>query len=67
MTADMILKDGLFTTLDRSNLSATAAVITNSFFPSVGREQDVMQHAGPSTRIIELGRHRALPSDRASN
>jgi predicted amidohydrolase YtcJ len=59
MTADMILKDGLFTTLDRSNPSATAVVITNSVFSSVGREQDVMQHAGPSTRVIELGGHRA--------
>ena len=41
MTADMILKDGLFTTLDRSNPSATAVAITNGVFSSVGREQDV--------------------------
>jgi hypothetical protein len=27
----------------------------------------LMQHAGPSTRINELGGHRALPSDRASH
>src|SRR5437899_6298813 len=67
MTADMILKDGLFTTLDRSNPSATAVAITNGVFSSVGREQDVMQHAGPSTRITELGGHRALPIDRASH
>ncbi len=65
MTADLILKDGLFTTLDRSNSSATAVAIANGAFSAVGREQDVMQHAGPSTRIIERGGHRALPSDRA--
>ncbi len=61
MTADLILKDGRFTTLDRSNPSATAVAITNGVFSAVGREQDVMQQAGPSTRIVDLGGHRALP------
>jgi predicted amidohydrolase YtcJ len=61
MTADLILRDGLFTTLDRSNPSATAVAITNGVFSSVGREQEVMQQAGSSTRIVGLEGRRVLP------
>jgi predicted amidohydrolase YtcJ len=61
MTADLILRNGLFTTLDPSNPSATAVAITNSVFSSVGREQEVMQQAGPSTRIVDLKGHCVLP------
>jgi predicted amidohydrolase YtcJ len=61
MTADLILRDGLFTTLDRSTPSATAVAITNGVFSCVGREQEVMQQAGPSTRIVDLNGHRVLP------
>jgi len=61
MTADLTLRDGLFTTLDRSNPSATAVAITNGAFSSVGREQEVMQQAGSSTRIVGLEGRRVLP------
>ena len=61
MTADLILRDGLFTTLDRSNPSATAVAITNGVFSSVGREQEVMQQTGSSTRIVGLEGRRVLP------
>jgi predicted amidohydrolase YtcJ len=61
MTAELILRVGLFTTLDRSNPSATAVAITHGLFSSVGREQEVMQQAGPSTRIVDLKDHRVLP------
>jgi predicted amidohydrolase YtcJ len=61
MSADLILKNGLFTTLDRSNPAATAVAITSGVFASVGRDRDVMQFAAPGTQIIDLKGRRALP------
>jgi predicted amidohydrolase YtcJ len=58
---DLILKNGLFTTLDRGNPNATAAAIEKGVFTSVGRDHEVMQLAGPSTQIIDLKGHRVLP------
>jgi predicted amidohydrolase YtcJ len=61
MTADLILRNGRFTTLDRSNPVATAVAITNGLFAAVGRDEDVMPLAGPATRIVDLKNRRALP------
>src|ERR1700722_9962383 len=61
MTADLILHNGRFTTLDHSNPAATAVAITNGVFAAVGRDRDVMPLAGPSTRIIDFKGRRALP------
>jgi predicted amidohydrolase YtcJ len=61
MSADLILRNGRFTTLDRSNPTALAVAITDGVFTAVGRDEDVMPLAGPSTRIIELRARRALP------
>ena len=61
MSADLILKNGRFTTLDRSNPTASAVAITNGVFTAVGRERDVMPLADASTRIIDLKGRRALP------
>jgi predicted amidohydrolase YtcJ len=61
MSADLILRNGRFTTLDRSNPTALAVAITDAVFTAVGRDEDVMPLAGPSTRIIELRARRALP------
>ncbi len=61
MSADLILKNGLFTTLDRSNPTATAAAITDGVFTSVGRDHDVMQLAGPQTQIVDMKGRRVLP------
>src|SRR5580692_3440169 len=61
MTADLILHNGRFTTLDRSNPAATAVAIADGVFAAVGRERDVMPLAGPSTRIVDLKGRRALP------
>jgi predicted amidohydrolase YtcJ len=61
MTADLILHNGRFTTLDRSNPAATAVAITDGVFTAVGRERDVMSLAGPSTRIVDVKGRRALP------
>jgi predicted amidohydrolase YtcJ len=61
MSADLILRTGRFTTLDRSNPIASAVATTNGVFTAVGREEDVMPLAGPTTRIIDLKGRRALP------
>jgi hypothetical protein len=48
MSADLILRNGRFTTLDRSNSTATAVAITGGVFSAVGRDHDVMQDKRPS-------------------
>jgi predicted amidohydrolase YtcJ len=61
MNADLILRNGRFTTLDRSNPHASAVAITDGVFTAVGQEQDVMPLAGASTRVIDLKGRRVLP------
>ena len=61
MSADLILRNGRFTTLDRSNPTANAVAITEGVFTAVGRDSDVMRSAGPDTRIIDLTGQRVLP------
>src|ERR1700691_5802154 len=61
MSADLILKNGLFTTLDRSNPAATAVAITDGVFTAVGRDHEVMQLAGPQTLIVDMKGRRVLP------
>jgi len=65
MSAELVLRNGGFTTLDRSNPSATVVGITAGVFTAVGRDSDVMQSADPDTRIIDLAGqigHRCAPS-----
>jgi predicted amidohydrolase YtcJ len=61
MSADLILRNGRFATLDRSNPIATAIAIKDGIFTAVGRDHDVMSHAGPATRTIDLRARRVLP------
>ena len=61
MTADLILHDGHFTTLDGSNPVATAIAISDGKFAAVGQDNEVMSLAGPLTRVIDLKGRRALP------
>src|SRR5215475_6474527 len=61
MSADLILTNGRFTTLDRSNPSASAVAITDGVFTAVAEEKDVMPLADASTRIIDLNGRCALP------
>jgi predicted amidohydrolase YtcJ len=61
MSIDLILRNGRFTTLDRSNPTATAVAIAGGVFTAVGRDADVMALAEPSTRVIDLQGRRALP------
>jgi predicted amidohydrolase YtcJ len=58
---DLILHRGLFTTLDRSNPTASAVAITHGKFTAVGHDRDIVPLAGPSTEIIDLRGRRVLP------
>jgi predicted amidohydrolase YtcJ len=61
MAADLILRNGRITTLERTNPAATTVAITDGVFTAVGLDRDAMPLAGPSTRIIDLRARRALP------
>ncbi|MFD1554612.1 amidohydrolase [Paraburkholderia silviterrae] len=58
---DLILHNGRFTTLDRSNPIASAVAIANGHFVAVGSDADVMPLAGRATRVVDLGGRSALP------
>ncbi len=60
-TPDLILHHGLFTTLDRSNPTASAVAVKDGKFVAVGRDEDVMPRAGSQTAIIDLNGRRVLP------
>jgi predicted amidohydrolase YtcJ len=61
MGADLILKNGRFTTLNRSSPRVSAVAISNGVFTAVAEESDVMLLADASTRIIDLKGRCALP------
>jgi len=58
---DLILHNGLVTTLDRSNPIATAVAIRDGKFLRVGTDADVMPLASAATRVIDLKGRRVLP------
>src|SRR5580704_6110085 len=58
---DLILHHGLFTTLDRSNPTASAVAIKDGRFTGVGQDQEIMPLAGSDTKIIDLKGRRVLP------
>ncbi|WP_437379811.1 amidohydrolase [Inquilinus limosus] len=61
MTADLILVNGRFTTLDRSNPAPEAAAIADGRFLAVGTEPEVRALAGPETQVIDLRGRRVIP------
>ena len=58
---DLILHQGQFATLDRSNPTASAVAIKGGRFVQVGHERDIMPLAGRETRVIDLKERRVLP------
>lgn len=59
--ADLILTNGRFHTLDRSNPQADAVAIAAGRFLAVGAAADVMRHAGAATRVVDLDGHTVIP------
>ena len=60
-TADLILLNGRVTTLDRSAPEAEAFAVKDGRFLAVGRENEVMGHRGPQTKLVDLKGRRVLP------
>jgi predicted amidohydrolase YtcJ len=61
MTADLILINGRFSTLDPAQPSADAVAIAAGRFLAVGAEQDIRRHAGVATQVIDLRGRRTIP------
>ena len=61
MQPDLILRNGQFTTLDRSNPQANAVAIKDGRFMAVGSERDVMALAGSGGNAIDLKGRRVVP------
>jgi predicted amidohydrolase YtcJ len=59
--ADVICHRGLFTTLDRTNPTASAVAIKGGLFTAVGDDREMMKLRGPSTKVIDLRGRRVLP------
>jgi predicted amidohydrolase YtcJ len=60
-SADLVLLNGKITTLDRQNPEASALAIRDGRVIAVGVEQDVLAHAGPDTRRVDLKGRRVIP------
>ncbi|WP_317924809.1 amidohydrolase, partial [Cupriavidus sp. TA19] len=58
---DLILVNGKFTTLDKSNPQADAVAVRDGRFVAVGTRQDVMKLAGAQTQVVDLNGRRAIP------
>ncbi len=58
---DLILHNGNFTTLDRSNPAASAVAIRAGRFSAVGSSQDIVRLAGKTTRMVDLKGRCVLP------
>lgn len=58
---DIILTNGRFTTLDRSNPAPEAVAITGNTFSAVGDANEIMPTAGGHTRVLDLGGRRVIP------
>src|SRR6202030_1197742 len=61
MTADLILYNGRFSTLDRSSASPDAVAIADGRFLAVGSARDVEATAGATTKRIDLQGRRVIP------
>ncbi|MGO3394905.1 MAG: amidohydrolase [Serratia proteamaculans] len=59
--ASLIITNGKFHTVDRQAPTAQAVAIRDGKFLAVGSENEVMQHAGPETQVIDLHGHTAVP------
>jgi predicted amidohydrolase YtcJ len=61
MTADLILYNGRFSTLDRSKASPEAVAIADGRFLAVGNARDVEATAGATTKRVDLHGRRVIP------
>lgn len=59
--ADLILRNGRVSTLDRATPAATAVAVRDGLILSAGSDADVMRLAGSGTKVIDLGNRRVIP------
>ncbi|WP_110336853.1 amidohydrolase [Nitrosomonas sp. Nm84] len=59
--AQLILRNGKFTTLDRQYPQATAVAISDGCFSAVGDDSEVMRLADSTTQVIDLNQRRVIP------
>ncbi len=59
--ADLILHGGPILTMEASQSRAEAIAIAGGQIVAVGAKADVMAHAGPETKQIDLAGHTLLP------
>ncbi|MEM1130149.1 MAG: amidohydrolase family protein, partial [Pseudomonadota bacterium] len=58
---DTILFNGQITTMDPDLPDASAVAIAGDRIQAVGTDKDILAHAGPETRRIDLGGQRVIP------
>ena len=58
---DLVLHNGRFTTLDRSNPVASAVAIKDGKFIAVGSDAEVLPRPGTTTRVVDLKGRSVLP------
>jgi predicted amidohydrolase YtcJ len=61
MQPDLILTNGKFTTLDRTNPVASAVAVADGRFTAVGETDEIMALKGPKTKVVDLKGRRVLP------
>ncbi|MDQ2823540.1 MAG: amidohydrolase [Pseudomonadota bacterium] len=59
--AQLILVNGCFHTVDKSNPQASAVAIDHGRFIAVGDADEVMRHRGPATAVIDLHGRTVIP------
>ena len=59
--ADVVFRNGRFTTLDPANPQASSVAIKDGQFIAVGDEAEVMRHANTTTKLVDLAGRSALP------
>ncbi len=59
--ADIILRGGRITTLDRANPEVQAIAVREGLVQATGTNDEIMRLAGESTQVIDLAGRRAIP------
>jgi predicted amidohydrolase YtcJ len=61
MEPDLILHNGLVTTLDSAKPQAEAVAIQGGRFVAAGADSDILKLRGSKTQVIDAGRRRVIP------
>ncbi|HEY5218673.1 MAG TPA: amidohydrolase [Gemmatimonadaceae bacterium] len=59
--AEMVLRNGTVVTMDSAHATAQAVAISGDTISAVGSDADIQRFVGPSTKVIDLQGHLAIP------